>query len=453
MPSDFGLMAMVLVVVRFGNTVSDMGLSNAIIQKDDVSSEQLSTLFWINISTGVSIFILIFVLRNTICVFYNEFRLFNVLGYSSVVFLILPAGQFFRSLLLKKLHFKIVSFVNILAYTCISLLTVCLAYLDFGVYALVFGYLVGEFIRTIALYFSSIKIWSPQLVFCLDNISKFVKFGIYNTGDKLANFFNVYLIDFLIGAYLGSTALGYYALSFNIVMRPIFVINTISSRVAFPILSSVKKEIYKVKSGYMKIVCISSLICFPVVIGIGLTAPQLIYVIYGSQWAPCILIVQILSLTAIVRSIGSTVGFLLLSQGRPDVGFKWSLVCVSFQVVGLYIAVYRYDIVGICIVLLALQCCFTILVYPLLIRPIIGPCFKTYIYNLFPATWASFFMTVAVYFVTLTVIDHIPMLYVLVLQIFIGAAVYIPTALYLSRTLVNEIKSLMFLFCDPDSFI
>ena len=252
-PADFGLMAMALVIIRFGNTVSDMGISNAIIQKKDATSSQLSTLFWINALIGLVIFLLIFLFRHVICNFYNEDQLINVISFCSTIFLIFPAGQFSRSLLLKNLHFREVSLINIFSFITISSLTIYLAYLNFGVYSLVFGYLAGELIRSILLYTISAKTWSPHFTFNPHEISHFIKFGAYNTGDKIANFFNVYFIDLMIGSLLGSSALGYYALSYNIVLRPITVINTIASKVAFPILSSLQQHKQKIKSGYMKI--------------------------------------------------------------------------------------------------------------------------------------------------------------------------------------------------------
>lgn len=435
-------MAMALVIIRFGNTVSDMGISNAIIQKRDASSAQLSTLFWLNILIGVLIFLLIFLSRHLICNFYNEDKLLNVISLSSTIFLVFPAGQFSRSLLLKKFHFKEVSLINIFSYISISSLTIYLAYLDFGVYSLVFGYLAGETIRAIMLYLISAKTWTPQFTFNLYNVLHFIKFGAYNTGDRISNFFNVYFIDLMIGSLLGSTALGYYALSFNIVLRPISVINTIASKVSFPILSSLQKETYRVRIGYLKIVRVSTLMCFPIAIGIGLTSPQIIYVLYGPQWVDCILIVKILAITAAVRSIGNTVGFLILSQGRADLGFKWSFCRMLLQVFILYIVTLTYGLFGACIALLTLQTFFTVLVYPLLIRPVIGPCFNKFISSIFPAAWATLIMAIVVYTITHMFNHQIPDLHLLILQILTGIIVYLPIAWYLYQDLIKEIKAL-----------
>ena len=53
-PSEFGLMALVMVVIGFSNSFLDMGISNAIIHKQQISKDQLSTLYWVNVECGES---------------------------------------------------------------------------------------------------------------------------------------------------------------------------------------------------------------------------------------------------------------------------------------------------------------------------------------------------------------------------------------------------------------
>jgi O-antigen/teichoic acid export membrane protein len=165
-------------------------------------------------------------------------------------------------------------------------------------------------------------------------------------------------------------------------------------------------------------------------------------VLYGPQWYQCIQLVEILALTAAVRSIGSSSGFLLLSQGRADLGFKWSFCCMLLQTVTIYFATYNSGLTGACVSLLVLQTIFSLLVYPLLIRPVIGPCFKEYISNILPATWATLIMTVAVYSFTSIFYNRITIFYLILLQIISGLIAYIPITWYLNRILINEIKSL-----------
>ena len=105
-PSDFGLMGMIMVVIGFAQAFADMGISNAIIHRQDSTRLQLSSLYWLNILAGVIVFCVVCASAPLIVAFYREPRLYNLLFLTSVIFLITPFGQQFQILLQKELNFK-----------------------------------------------------------------------------------------------------------------------------------------------------------------------------------------------------------------------------------------------------------------------------------------------------------------------------------------------------------
>ncbi|MCB0640985.1 MAG: oligosaccharide flippase family protein, partial [Phaeodactylibacter sp.] len=104
-PDIFGLMAMVLVVIRICNPIVDAGLHQAVIYKQDLGRRDLSTLYWINILLGILVFLLINSLRGPVAYFFQEPELPRYIFWTSLVFLIAPWGQQFQGLLSRDLHF------------------------------------------------------------------------------------------------------------------------------------------------------------------------------------------------------------------------------------------------------------------------------------------------------------------------------------------------------------
>jgi PST family polysaccharide transporter len=145
--------------------------------------------------------------------------------------------------------------------------------------------------------------------------------------------------NLLVGRFLGSAALGFYNLAFNLLVLPVSSISNVVGDVMFPALSIIKHDKQLVRDAYVGANRYIAAASFPVMTWVLVTAPQLIRVIYGPKWIPVIPLVQIFAFAGIVSSIRTNAGWLFMSQGRTDVLFKLSifttvLIVISF-VVGL----------------------------------------------------------------------------------------------------------------------
>ncbi|GAH52612.1 unnamed protein product, partial [marine sediment metagenome] len=126
-PSDFGLMGMIMIVIGFAQLFADMGLSNAIIQRQDVPESHLSSFFWINVLVGILLFACILLIRPLAVIYFEQPILSNYLIFAAFIFLITPVGQIFTTLLRKELKFKTLSKIEIVGTVVYSVSTVSLA--------------------------------------------------------------------------------------------------------------------------------------------------------------------------------------------------------------------------------------------------------------------------------------------------------------------------------------
>ena len=379
--SDFGLMAIVMVVIGFAQAFLDMGISNAIIHKQDVSHRQLSTLYWVNVLAGIVLYVIIYLLAPFIDSFYSESRLEGIVKITGIIFLISPYGQQFFILLEKELAFSTLAKISILNKLISLFVTSYFAFRGFGVYSLVYGVLVSTVFTTLQYIVIGIKNHKPSLIFELKEVKTFLRFGLYQMGERTINYFNYQFDTILIGKLLGVESLGLYTIAKELVMKPAIIINPVLNRVAFPTMAKIQDDIPKLKMVYLKMINFIASVNFPIYIAIMILAPELIEVLFGEKWSSAVPIVQILAIFAAVRSIGNPIGSLLLARGRADLGFWWNFGL--FLYVPLSIFIYsHWGLEGIAWGLVVNMFILQLPGYYILIKPLCEASFGEYFWQI-----------------------------------------------------------------------
>lgn len=336
-PTVFGLMAITSVVIGFAQAFLDMGISNAIIHKQEVSHTQLSSLYWLNVLSGIVLFLIVSLCAPVVALFYQEAELTNIIILVAMTFLIQPFGQQFIVLWQKELKFNDIAKVDILTKLVALIVSIVFAYYNYGVYALVYGVLAGTILQTLVFVYKGLREYTISFVFRLSDVREFLSFGLYQMAEKTLNYFNSQIDTLLIGKLLGVEILGVYHIAKQIIMKPIQIINPIVSKVTFPVMAKIQNDTDRLKEIYLKAINLLSSINFPIYLFMLITAPQLVLLMFGEQWVDAVIIVQILSIYGALRSIGNPVGSLLLAKGRADWGFYWNLGLFFYVPIVIYL--------------------------------------------------------------------------------------------------------------------
>lgn len=352
-PSEFGVIAIIMVIVGFSQIFMDMGISNGIIHKQDVTNNQLSTLYWLNVLSGVFLFILLNLLSIPIANFYDINDLSHYIFLLSFAYLIIPFGQQFMILFQKEMQFNIIAKVDILAHITGTTTTVYLAYLDYGILSFVYGVLVFFVFRSLSFVLNGVKKHRPSLYFKPQEAIFFLKFGVYQMGEKLLNYFNTEVDVLIIGKILGTEALGLYSIIKQLILKPIMLINPIITKVSFPLMAKFQKNNKLIGKFYMNMMNSIVTIMFPIYATMFFMSQEIILLFLGEEWLDANIVLKILSIYAMLRTIGNPVGALLLAKGRVDIGFYWNLSLLFIFPLFIYIGTI-YDLVGVSISLLIL---------------------------------------------------------------------------------------------------
>ncbi len=378
---DFGLVAIVMVVIGFSQLFMDMGISNAIIHKKVISEIQLSSLYWLNIFSGTIITFIVYVIAPYVAIFYNEKEIIPLLQLLSFSFIINSIGNQYRILLRKELKFDLLAKIEVLSGVASFLCAIILAMNDFGAYSLIFSTLASTISANTILLIIGLKLHKPQFVFNHKEIKDFLTFGLYQMGQNSIVYFNSQFDVILIGKLLGTEALGVYNLTKQLVMRPTQVVNPIIMNVSFPVMAKVQDDINKLKSIYLRILKTLSFIVFPIYIFFFISAPFLIPFLFDEKWNNAIGVFQILSIYALIRAISSPAGSLLLSKGRADIGFYWSLAGFFALPISIYIG-SSYNIEGVAFSLLIYQLVFFYFNWFFIVNKMCQAKFYEYLYSM-----------------------------------------------------------------------
>ncbi len=344
LPEDFGVVAMALIVTELVLQTGDLGFSEAIIQRKEVTPSHLSTTFWTGLALGIIFCIVTVAISPFVANFFGDEQVGPILSVSALAFVIAPLRTVHGALLRKRLQFFRFSIGEIGQGVTYVAVAVPLAFAGLGVWSLVLGNLASHLALAILRWI--LCRWHPSIMFSLKSLKDLWGFGINLTGSRAVHFVTQSLDFLIIGRFLTSAALGFYNLGYRITGFPKNALWMAVARVAFPAFSIVQDENERLRRGFTKSLTYLSLIVIPLFIGLAIIAPELITVVFGQKWSPAILPMQILCIMAAITSISVTVEPLLRSKGRTDIELKFNLVKVALLVPAILIGV-KFGILGV----------------------------------------------------------------------------------------------------------
>ena len=232
--------------------------------------------------------------------------------------------------------------------------------------------------------------WRPGFRVSIKRLRELLTFGINILGGNIVDFLCVHSDDFLIGYFLGSVALGYYTLAYNLLIVTTDLLISVPNAVAYPLLSSLQSDSESVKIAFGKVILLQSIVAFPIFLGIAALSSELIIQLYGTQWIASIPVLQLLMLIGIVRSATYIYSSVFRAAGKPSWRFWIYLLTAALTVIG-FVVVVRLGIVAVA----ASYVIVSYLLMPLyffMIRNLIGVSIRSHLSQFGPAIVGSLVM-------------------------------------------------------------
>jgi PST family polysaccharide transporter len=323
-PTSFGLLGMVTVFSGFLSVFKDFGLGSSIIQRKDITNTDLDTVFWTTVALGIFLTILLIGLSPIIATYYEEPKLVNITIGLSFLFVIQSLSSIHLSLLKKKMNFKFLFQVKVTATLLAGITALVMAYLDYGVWALVIQQLLNATLLTLILFI--FNNYTPKFQFEKKILNSHLKFSLPLVGRGSLNYWSRNADNFFIGKFLGAELLGIYTRSYSIMMLPVSRISGVISSVMFPSLAQIQDDGHRINSIFLKITRTIAFITFPLMAILCVGADSFIKLIFNETWYKMIPVLQVLSGVGAVQSIATLNGNIFMVKARTDLAFKLNIL-------------------------------------------------------------------------------------------------------------------------------
>jgi O-antigen/teichoic acid export membrane protein len=331
-PKDFGLVGMVTAFTSVFFLFRDFGLSTATIQRVDITDEQLSTLFWINMLVGASLTILLSASAPLVVRFYHEPRLFWVTIALATGFVINAAGVQHSAILQREMRFTALAIIQIVALVVSTMVGIGMALLGYGYWSLVGLSVTLPLVSTIAFWMGTS--WLPGKPRKTGDIRPMIRFGGSVTLISLIVYLAYNLDKVLLGRFWGAEALGIYGRSYQIISIPTDNLNSAIGEVAFAALSRLQDDPIRLRSYFLKGYSLVLALTVPMTCIIAIFPHDLVTLILGSKWAAAARILQLLAPTILIFAIINPLGWLLFALGMVKRSLKVALVLAPVVIAG-----------------------------------------------------------------------------------------------------------------------
>ncbi|HEY1500094.1 MAG TPA: lipopolysaccharide biosynthesis protein [Acidobacteriaceae bacterium] len=332
LPKDFGLVGMVTAVIGVFSVFRDFGLSAAAVQRQSITTDQSSTLFWINVAVGLALGLIAIALGPFIAAFYHEPHLAGVTAVLATAFVFNACGVQHSALLERQMRFVMLSIIDIVSLAVSTSIGIGMALRGFGYWSLVATSTVTPLVYTIGVWFATR--WVPGRPRKHLEIFHMMRFGGTLTLSGLIMYFAMNLDKVLLGRFWGVDALGIYGRAYQLVNIPTDNLNSAAGGVVFAALSRLQDQPARLRNFFLKGYSLVLSLTVPIAMMCGLFGDDIIHVFLGPKWNSAVPIFRLLAPTTLGFAILSPLGWLLSSCGLVGRGLRIAFVLAPILFAG-----------------------------------------------------------------------------------------------------------------------
>lgn len=325
-PAEMGVVAIATLSIAFCEILMSLGVSNSIIQRADVSHQEISSLFWLNLFVGVIVGALSLIASPLVAVAFGMSEYWYVLAMLCPALVIASMSQVPRGVLERGLSFgPVVASEMTLGLVSFAVVS-CLALIGVGPLSISLGYLGGVVFRTMILFWAVRMEIRLSRHFRFGETRRFLNFGVYQSLDALVAFFSANAGSLVTGRFLSPAALGGYNIASTYAVNTPLRVNTVVTRVGFPALAGVVRTGGAVDRAVLRLFHLVGLLNAPLLLGLAALSAPFVSLVLGSSWLWIVPTLQILCLVGITRAWGNPMGVIMMVHDRMRPWFYINLV-------------------------------------------------------------------------------------------------------------------------------
>lgn len=344
-PYDYGCIGMLAIFMVVAETFIDGGFGSALIQKKRPTQEDYSTIFFWNLGLATVMYTILYFSAPAIARFYKIPILCEVLRVQGLILFIYALNLIQRNQLKKQLRFKIIAIVRIVTSIISLIITIIMAYMGLGVWALVTQNLIGAAIP--AVIFWGYTKWKPAWIFSWKSIKELFDFGIFMFMTHLLNNISTQLQGLFIGRLYNPATLGYYSKAHGTERLASGTITGVMTAVTYPLYAEVQDNLPKMQNMIKRLTSTISFITFPLLAVLLLVAKPVFVLLYSDRWIESVPYFQVLCIAGMGGCLTSVNTQCIAAIGKSKVMFYWTIIKRVVGLICIICGLYLFGMYGL----------------------------------------------------------------------------------------------------------
>ena len=432
-PTEFGVIGIIAIFLTIFDSLIDGGFSNALIRKENITSSDLNTVFIFNLSLSIFLFLSFFLCAPLISVFFEV----DITDYARVlgcVIIVDALSVVQRTILTKAMDFQYQAITSATSTIISGSVGICAAYSGLGVWSLIIQQLTRSFV-TMLMFWVNSK-WYPKMEFSIESFKNLFSFGWKVMASGIIGNIGTQLYTAVIGKVFSKETLGLYSRAQQFTDVLSIKLTLVIRRVTFPAFSSIQQDDVYLLDTYRKMLRLLSWISCSALMILGAVSNSLIILLLGPKWEACAPYLTLMSFMWFFYSSNVLNLNMLQVKGRSDFFLIDQILAVSSTIFPLVIAI-KYGIDEMLYSSIFIQ----------FVMYIVGAvfCSKVIPYkvmnqfrDLFPVVIVSLTVFTFVRLVEKIVYAH--PIYILLIQLLIGASSFYIMSMFLCKAELDIIK-------------
>ena len=341
-PGEYGLIGIIGIFIAIFNIILDSGLSTALIRKDAVTEDDYCTVFWANLLLSVLLTATLYFCAPLIGEFFKRPELVPYIHVMAFILIINALAITQNTRLVKRIDFKTQTKISLISHVLSGIIGIVMAYMGFGVWALVAQQMSARMFSTILLWIYNK--WWPKLLFSWLSFKELFNFSWKLLVAQIISTLFSQVNHAVIGKIYSPDTLGQYTRANQYGKMVSSSIGDVVLKVSLPVMSSIQNEDQRLLRAYRSIIKTSMLVSSILLIGMAACAKPFIYVLIGEKWLPCVPMMQLMSLSLMLYPLQMVNINMLTLQGRSDIQLLLQIIkcilAIGPILLGIYVGIY-----------------------------------------------------------------------------------------------------------------
>ena len=449
-PSDYGMTAMLAVFSVIANELQSSGFKTGLINLKSPTHNDYNAVFWFNILAGAAIYVILWFSAPLIADYYHQPKLIPLSRYVFLGFVFSSFGMAQSAYLTKEMQIKQIAQCGMTATFSSSIVSVILAALGFGYWALATQYLMYIAVNTLLLWYFSP--WRPTLfTFHLSLFTPLKQIFPFSFRIMLSAIFtqlNNNIMNLLLGRYYGEANTGHYNQAYQWSSKCFLLVGNMLKQIDQTVLVGLDDERERQLAVLRKMMRFTAFISFPLLFGLGLVSHEFIVLAIGEKWAFSASLLPYLCLCGAFMPLSTLLTDAIISQHRSDI-YLWNTIALGLLQIALMVGLWREGIY-IMVIAYTLLNILWVFVWHVFVRCLMNYRLLHFLKDILPFALAAAAVMTVTYFVTefinysLKFIDDYLRLWAMLLSRVVLAAILYYVVMRLSGAVIlKEIQAFL----------